>query len=307
MDEGRSKKDKLAGMIGSTIFHGIILVLLLVLGLSSIPREEEGILVDFGDSSTGMGAHEPRQNETQAQQTASEASEPQQSNPPVETSPETSQEEVSTQDFEEAPAISEEEKAEQEAEERREEEERKQQEEEERQKELEEEQRRQEELEEQRRLEEERRRREEEERQAEEARDNVSDAFSRSDGSGSSQGETGESGNQGETSGEPNAGNYDGSGKGDTGSGYDLSGRSLEGGLPKPEYDIQEDGIVVVRITVDRNGNVIDAEPILRGTTTQNSYLWRVAKEAAMKARFNADEDAAARQKGTITYHFDLN
>jgi len=306
MDE-RTKKDKRAGVIGSTIFHGLILVLLMVLGLSSIPREEEGILVDFGDSSTGMGALEPTRNESQARQTASSASEPQQSTPPVETSPETSQEEVSTQDFEEAPAISEEEKAEQEAEERRKEEERKRQAEEERQRELEEERRRQEELEEQRRREEERRRREEQERQAEEARDNVSDAFSRSDGSGSSQGETGDPGNQGELGGEPNAGTYDGSGKGDTGSGYDLSGRSLQGGLPKPAYEIQEEGIVVVRITVDRNGNVIDAEPILRGTTTQNSYLWRVAREAAMKAQFNADEDAAARQTGTITYHFSLN
>ena len=306
MDD-RTKKDKRAGMIGSTIFHGVILVLLMVLGLSSIPREEEGILVDLGDSSTGMGAIEPERNESPAQQTASSSSEPQQSTPPVETSPETSQEEVSTQDFEEAPAISEEEKAEQEAEERRKEEERKRQEEKERQRQLEEERRRQEELEEQRRLEEERRRREEQERQAEEARDNVSDAFSRSDGSGSSQGETGDPGNQGELSGEPNVGTYDGSGKGDTGSGYDLSGRSLQGGLPKPEYEIQEDGIVVVRITVDRNGNVIDAEPILRGTTTQNSYLWRVAREAAMKAQFNADDDAAARQTGTITYHFNLN
>ncbi len=306
MDD-RTKKDKRAGMIGSTIFHGLILVLLMVIGLSSIPKQEEGILVDLGDSSTGMGALEPRRNESQAQQTASAASAPQQSAPPVETAPETSQEEVSTQDFEEAPAISEEEKAKQEAEERRREEERKRQEEEERQRQLEEERRRQEELEEQRRLEEERRRREEQQRQAEEARDNVSDAFSRSNGSGSSQGETGEPGNQGELSGEPGVGTYDGSGKGDTGSGYDLSGRSLQGSLPKPEYEIQEEGIVVVRITVDRNGNVIDAEPILRGTTTQNSYLWRVAREAAMKAQFNADEDAAARQTGTITYHFSLN
>lgn len=307
MEEDRTKKDKRAGVIGSTIFHGLILVLLMVLGLSSIPKEEEGILVDFGDSSTGMGALEPERNESSAQQTASASSEPQQSTPPVETSPETSQEEVSTQDFEEAPAISEEEKAEQEAEERREEEERERQEEEERQRQLEEERRRQEELEEQRRIEEERRRQEEQEQQAEEARDNVSDAFSRSDGSGSSQGETGDPGNQGEESGEPNAGNYEGSGKGDTGSGYDLSGRSLQGSLPEPEYESQEVGKVVVRITVDRNGNVIDAEPILRGTTTQNSYLWRVAKEAAMKAQFNADDEAAARQTGTITYHFSLN
>ncbi|MFO8001279.1 MAG: energy transducer TonB [Marinilabilia sp.] len=306
MDE-RSKKDKRAGVIGSTIFHGLLLVLLMVLGLSSIPREEEGILVDFGDSSTGMGALEPQRNEPSGQQTASASSEPQASQPPAETSPETSEEEVETQDFEEAPAISEEEKAEQEEEQRREEEERERREEEERQRQIEEERRREEELEEQRRREEERRRREEEEQQAEEARDNVSDAFSRTDGSGSSQGETGDSGNQGELTGEPNAGNYDGSGKGDEGPGPDLEGRSLQGSLPKPDYESQEQGRVVVRITVDRNGDVIKAEPILRGTTIQDKYLWQVAKEAAEKAQFNADENAKARQTGTITYHFNLN
>jgi colicin import membrane protein len=135
----------------------------------------------------------------------------------------------------------------------------------------------------------------------------VQNAFSKSDGSGSSQGENEGEGNQGKLSGEAGAGHYEGTGKGDSGSGFDLSGRSLEGALPKPEYNIQEEGIVVVEITVDRNGNVVSAEPILRGTTTQNSYLWKVARQAALKARFNSDSDASAYQKGTITYHFNLN
>lgn len=301
-----SKKDKRAGVIGSTIFHMVLLILLMVLGLSSMPREEEGILVDFGDGLTGMGASEPIRSQPAGEQNKQPTNQPEPVSPPLATTPETSEETVNTQDFEEAPAISEEEKAKQEAEKKRLEEERKRQEEIERQKRIEEEKRRQEELERQRKLEEERKRQEELERKAKEARNKVANAFSKTDGTGTSQGEAGGSGNQGAPGGEPGLGTYTGTGKGKSGSGFDLSGRSLSGALPKPEYNIQEEGIVVVEITVDRNGNVVGAQPILKGTTTQNSYLWRVAKEAAMKARFNSDPDAPAYQKGTITYHFSL-
>ncbi len=304
----KSKKEKRAGVIGSTIFHAVLLILFMVLGLSSIPQEEEGILVDFGDSPTGMGASEPLRNEpTGERNTPPPVNEPKPVTPPPVTTPETSNESVNTQDFEEAPAISEEEKARKKAEKKRLEEERERQEQIERQNRIEEERQRQEELERQRQLEEERRKQEEQERQTNEARNNVQGAFSRSDGSGSSQGETEGSGNQGKLTGEAGAGNYEGSGRGGSGTGYDLSGRSLDGALPKPEYNIQEEGIVVVEITVDKNGNVTSAEPILKGTTTQNSYLWREARQAAMKARFNRDPDAPAYQKGTITYHFNLN
>jgi colicin import membrane protein len=244
----KSKKDKRAGVVGSTIFHGVLLILFMVLGLSSIPQEEEGILVDFGDSVTGMGVYEPVRNRpTGERNTPPPVSEPEPVTPPPATTPETSEEAVNTQDFEE------------------------------------------------------------QERKANEARNNVQNAFSRSDGRGSSQGETEGSGNQGQLSGEPGAGNYTGSGRGGSGSGFDLSGRSLSGNLPKPEYNIQEEGIVVVKIRVDKSGNVISAEPILKGTTTQNSYLWRVARQAAFKAQFNSDSDAPAYQEGTITYHFNLN
>ncbi|MGQ1891732.1 TonB family protein [Thermophagus sp. OGC60D27] len=301
-----SKKDKRAGVIGSTIFHVVLLILLMVLGLSSMPREEEGILVDFGDGPTGMGASEPILSQPAGVQNKQPTSQPEPVSPPPTTSPEAAEETVNTQDFEEAPSISEEEKAKQEAEKKRLEEERKRQEEIERQKRIEEEKRRQEELERQRKLEEERKRQEELERKAQEARNNVLNAFSKTEGTGASQGEAGGVGNQGAPGGEPGVGTYTGTGKGKSGTGYDLRGRSLKGSLPKPEYNIQEEGIVVVQITVDPDGNVINAVPILKGTTTQNSYLWRVAKAAAMKARFNPDPNAPAKQVGTITYHFSL-
>lgn len=63
----------------------------------------------------------------------------------------------------------------------------------------------------------------------------------------------------------------------------------------------------MVEITVDRNGNVVAAVPILRGSTTQNNYLQSKAVEAAKKAKFNADKNTSAYQKGTITYHFVLD
>jgi TonB family protein len=99
-------------------------------------------------------------------------------------------------------------------------------------------------------------------------------------------------------------GNGDGDGPG-TGSGisFDLSGRKL---LLKPSIDdrSQETGKVVVSITVDRSGNVTEARPGARGSTTTSSYLFAKAKEAAMKAKFNASPEAADIQKGTMTFVF---
>ncbi len=304
----KKPEDRRMGIIGSTLFHVAILALLLVLGMSSIPRNEEGILVDFGDSSTGSGAREPVRNTPAAPKTTPPpVSKPKPVTPPPSTTPKAAKETVNTQDFEEAPAISAEEKAHQEAEKKRIQEEKVRKAEAERQKKIQEEKIRQEELERQRILEEERRKQEEQERLAAKARSNVKNAFSKSDGTGSSQGETQGTGNQGRLSGEPGAGNYTGSGLGKNGSGFDLAGRSLVGSLPKPDYNIQEEGIVVVKVTVDKYGRVTGAQAILKGTTTQNSYLWKVAQQAAMKARFNSDPKAAAIQEGTITYHFSLD
>ena len=86
---------------------------------------------------------------------------------------------------------------------------------------------------------------------------------------------------------------------------YDLAGRQARS-LPKPKYDIQSEGIVVVEVTVDRNGNVTKATPGVRGSTTLEEYFLRVAREAALTAKFDRKPDAPVIQKGTITYHFIL-
>lgn len=74
--------------------------------------------------------------------------------------------------------------------------------------------------------------------------------------------------------------------------------------MPKPTYPGKEEGTVVVKITVDRNGRVTVAEPGQRGTTTMNPDLYDAARRAALQAKFNMDEDAPAFQTGTITYRF---
>lgn len=87
---------------------------------------------------------------------------------------------------------------------------------------------------------------------------------------------------------------------------YDLKGRSSLS-IPKPTYNLQESGKVVVEITVDRNGKVVNARSGMPGSTTSNSVLFEAAKKAALKATFNSDANAPAFQQGTITYHFQLD
>ena len=86
---------------------------------------------------------------------------------------------------------------------------------------------------------------------------------------------------------------------------FDLNGRSLgEGGLPKPVYNVQDEGRVVVTIVVNPAGQVISTS-INKRTNTVNPALRKAAEEAARKARFNA-VDGVDNQSGTITYYFRL-
>ena len=86
---------------------------------------------------------------------------------------------------------------------------------------------------------------------------------------------------------------------------FDHGGRSMgEGGLPRPVYNVQEEGRVVVSITVNPAGHVI-ATSINRQTNTVNTALRKAAEDAAKRARFNAVE-GVNNQTGTITYYFNL-
>ncbi|MBQ8265515.1 MAG: TonB family protein [Bacteroides sp.] len=86
---------------------------------------------------------------------------------------------------------------------------------------------------------------------------------------------------------------------------FDLNGRSLgPGGLPRPVYNVQEEGRVVVTITVNPAGQVIQTG-INKRTNTVNAALRKAAEDAARKARFNA-VGGVNNQTGTITYYFKL-
>jgi TonB family protein len=146
--------------------------------------------------------------------------------------------------------------------------------------------------------------------------------------SGGSEGKTGTPGNQGKPDGDPYApmytgnkgtggqgsgtgggtgsGNGPGSGSGSgggSGMSFSLAGRGSIS-LPKPAYTSEKSGRVVVDITVDQEGRVIKAKAGGRGTTVQDSELFRQAESAAKKARFKPDADAPEMQVGTITYNF---
>jgi len=118
-----------------------------------------------------------------------------------------------------------------------------------------------------------------------------------------SEGITGKEGDQGKPTGTKTSKNYIGQGGFGDGKNWSLKGRKPTY-LPKPSDDFAENGTIVVQITVNRYGKVTKAIAIDKGSTTTNSKLRRLAEEAAKKAVFNANPDAAELQRGTITYHF---
>ena len=114
------------------------------------------------------------------------------------------------------------------------------------------------------------------------------------------------SGNQGSIEGDINSNKYEGGGIGVDGEAYQLLGRSVSF-KAKPIYKVQLEGKVVVDITVDQLGNVVNAIAGVKGSTTLNSELLKRAKEAALKTKFSAKESAPIRQQGKIIYNFRLN
>jgi TolA protein len=330
-----NSKNRTRGIISTAIFHFILVAILYLFGFHTpLPLpEEEGVLVNFGNSDNGLG------NGPIAQATAPEPIappepeselEPEPEEPEVVTPPEPvkTPEKVITQDNEEAPAVP---TAEEIAKEKaKKEKERKEKVERERKKKLEQERKR---KEEQKRKEEELKRKKEAERKRKEAEaekkrqeeiarkkreeaarkakinainNKAKNIFGQGSSNNSSQGKTFPSGNQGKQNGSTSSNNYKGKGLGEKGISYSLDGRSAVA-VPKPAKTFQESGKVVVEITVDKNGKVINARPGIAGSTTSSSALFAAAQKAALRAKFNPDPNAPAFQQGTITYLFELN
>ncbi|WP_319502453.1 hypothetical protein [uncultured Draconibacterium sp.] len=73
--------------------------------------------------------------------------------------------------------------------------------------------------------------------------------------------------------------------------------------LPVPVYLSQGGGTVIVDIVVNRQGQVVNAEP-REDRSIRDKQLFAYAKEAAIRTLFNSDNSAPSRQKGTIQYTF---
>lgn len=113
--------------------------------------------------------------------------------------------------------------------------------------------------------------------------------------------QTAQSGTQGSVAGKAEAASTSRNGRYGT---YDLGNRTLEGELPKPTENIQDEGTVVVAIVVNPAGDVVSANISLR-TKTSNPQLRQAAINAAKKAKFNTVEEME-NQTGSITYYFKL-
>lgn len=140
-------------------------------------------------------------------------------------------------------------------------------------------------------------------KEAEEAaRKRVAGAFGKGAQMGD-KGTTAGTGIQGSTEGNASAGASNGVGGYGT---FNLDGRSIGGsGLPRPAYNVQDEGRVVVTITVNPSGRVIATSINQRMTNTVNPALRKAAEDAAKLAHFNA-VDGLDNQVGTITYYFKL-
>lgn len=117
-------------------------------------------------------------------------------------------------------------------------------------------------------------------------------------GSGSSS-STGDGGKVGSGSGS----GIVGQGASSSGTSFSLNGRGAKS-LSKPKTNKDETGKVVVKITVDQQGNVVKAVAGEKGTTLMNTNLWRLCEQAAKRSKFSEKADAPELQQGTITYKF---
>lgn len=265
------KKNNLKGLVGTVIFHGLLLVFFMLFGFRTplpLPAEQ-GIAINFGTSDEGMGDVQP-DDSGDNQGNTDEAASKQVSS----TAPSSSQQSAATQDLEDAPSVKEKKspkttptntnpvtKP--------------------------------------------------TEPTQEETKPKINTRAlypgSGTGSSGGSQGQTGQPGDQGSRDGSRNTDRQGEGGKGGLiGSpDYDLVGRQI---TQKPNISdkSQKEGKVVVLIWVDKSGRVLRAQAGHRGSSLQDAALWDKCQNAALNARFSANEDAPDEQRGTITFVFKL-
>ena len=254
------KKSKRKGIIGTILFHALLMVAFLFMGLKyqDPPPAEEGISINFGFSEQGVGEVDPESTEELTEIVQEEIIEQQ-----IE-----STEKIVTQSLVETPVVEKTEKKKKII-----------------------------------------KKEEPKEEVIEEKKPEVNKKArypgskkTRTTSEGNKKGD----GNQGSIDGDPNSEVYEGGGIGKNGTAYQLGGRKVEF-KAKPTYKLQVEGKIVVIITVDRLGNVINAIPGAKGSTTLNKQLLQRAKTAALKTKFDPKQTAPTNQQGKIVYHFSLD
>jgi colicin import membrane protein len=299
-DVQRQPSTRGKSLAGTIIIHvGLFFLLILVTFSVPAPTETlEGILVNFGTGDTGLGDIEPSPPAGKEDLAAPSLPEQKASSPISSASEKKAKaESLLAQETEEAPVVK---KVDPEAEKRKHEK-------------IEADKKRREELEAERIIkkqeEDERKKIAAEQQRKSDINNKVKNALANSKNSGTSstsEGIAGGTGNQGDPRGSVDSKvRGEGGGLGNSGISYDLQGRGFQK-LPKPKYEYQGEGRVVVEVRVDRSGKVIQAVPGIKGSTTLDEYLLKVAKDAAMEANFDTKADAPEFQKGTITYNFIL-
>lgn len=103
------------------------------------------------------------------------------------------------------------------------------------------------------------------------------------------------------------SGNSMGKGSGTSnGHKWNLSGRDIVGSIPTPAYVGDQEGVIIVTITVDKMGNVIGTD-IGKGSTITNQAMRDECKAKARKIKFTANPKAVGNQIGSIIYRFKEN
>ncbi|MFS4448963.1 energy transducer TonB [Maribacter sp. 2307UL18-2] len=137
--------------------------------------------------------------------------------------------------------------------------------------------------------------------------DEMMGGLNKSDGIASgSEGDDDRAGDKGQPGGDPYATSYYGSpGSGSGTGGYGLNGRSLVN-KGKVKQECNEEGRVVVKIIVDKNGRVVSATPGVKGTTNNSPCLLDPAKKTAFLHKWNLDSNAPSQQIGFVVVNFKL-
>jgi hypothetical protein len=113
-------------------------------------------------------------------------------------------------------------------------------------------------------------------------------------------------GDKGKLEGNPYATSYySTAGLGGRGKGYGLNGRNLQSN-GKVVQECNQEGTVVVRITVNNQGNVIAAEPGVKGSTNTHPCLMEPAKKTALLHKWYPDNNAPTQQIGFVVIQFKL-